>query len=355
MRAVWIALILLSGLVLLSVASGPATSFQQWSAIVCADQPSLFLIGDCFLRTGLFERISIFTSSQSAIFELRWVHIILSVATGFALATAGRSLQLLLQNPLADPHVVGLSAGSTTAVLIVILFAPNFVQNVFFGFVPAVWFPSFAGALMALLVVRSFFSTFVRLWGPSALALAGLFLNASFSALLMVIFARLSPSGLSEVQSWTLGAIQPYSLWQALVLLPPLFVSSFYLLSCERRLLLMSFGQDFAQTNGVNCARLRWQILLTLAVLCASAVCAAGSVGFVGLLVPHLTRSWFKNPSSPWVRPAFNGLMGANVLLFADLLSRTLTPPSELPVGVYTALLSVPFLLIVFLRSRPSF
>jgi iron complex transport system permease protein len=327
--------LLLCLFLLLSFVSGPATPFSAWLNVVT-------------LKGGL----SGFISDHSSILELRVVHILLSCAVGFALATAGRTMQQLLQNPLADPHVTGLSAGSTSAVLLTLLFFPLLAQRLLFGWLPVLWVSAFIGAAGALSILNSLLFRLVRVWGAPALALAGLFLNASFSALLMVVFARLSPAGLTEVQSWTLGAIQPYGLNQALFLLPMLFIPSFYLMACERQLLLASFGQDFALTNGVNFIQLRGRILLCLMFLASAAVCAAGSIGFVGLLVPHLTRRWMLRCERPALRPIFNGLAGSFVLLCADLLSRTLTQPAELPVGVYTALLSFPFLVMVLLRHQ---
>lgn len=335
MKSVFFLLLLLTLLLLLSFVSGPATPLSAWSGVVMDnDEFWNFIVG------------------HSAILELRAVHMLLSCAVGFALATAGRTMQQLLQNPLADPHVTGLSAGSTSAVLLTLLFFPLFAQQLLFGWLPALWVSAFVGAAAALVVLQSLLFRLVRVWGAPSLALAGLFLNASFSALLMVIFARLSPAGLTEVQSWTLGAIQPYALNQAFFLVPMLLAPSLYLMACERRLLLASFGQDFALANGVDFPKLRAQILLCLAFLCSAAVCAAGSIGFVGLLVPHLTRRWMLRCDVPMLRPVFNGLAGAAVLLSADLLSRTLTPPAELPVGVYTALLSFPFLVVVLVRQQ---
>lgn len=327
----------LFGLMILGVAWGPATPIDFWIQSLAEN------------RAG--HSFDIF---RDGVLELRVVHVLLASATGFALATAGRAMQQLLQNPLADPHVVGISAGSTTAVLLTILFAPSFAQVLLGGFLPALWVSAVIGATISLFLLRMVFLRVARRWGATSLALAGLFLNAGFSALLMVIFARLSPAGLSEVQSWTLGAIQPYSLNQALVLLPPLLFSAVYILRCERHLMLMSFGHDFALSNGVDVSRLRTRVLVALAVLSASAVCAAGSVGFVGLLVPHLTRRWMYSVRAAWHRPLFNGISGACVLVFADVLSRTLTPPTELPVGVYTAVLSIPFLFAVFMRGGRS-
>lgn len=335
MKSIFAAIVLFFVLIFLNFVCGPATPVSFWLNALQDDR-------------GLISIVL----SQNAIFELRLVHIILASATGFALATAGRSMQNFLQNTLADPHVVGLSAGSTTAVLLTILFAPTFAQLVFADRFPALWLSSLVGSVFAFFVLRSLFLKFARVWGPPALALSGLFLNAGLSALLMVIFARLSPSNLSEVQSWTLGAIQPYSIFQSVFLLPFLLLPSLYLIAVDSQLVLSSLGQDFALSNGIETPSLRTRVLIALMVLSSASVCAAGSVGFVGLLVPHLTRRWMLFAPSAWMRPVFNGLMGACVLLCADLLSRTLTSPGELPVGVYTALFSVPFLFLVLARSR---
>lgn len=322
-------------LAFLGLVCGPATPLDFWLSHLDSSESLLAAI-----------------EAKSAIFELRLVHIILSAATGFALSTAGRSMQNLLQNTLADPHVVGLSAGSTTAVLLAILFAPAISQTVLWGWFPTLWFFSFAGAIAALVFLQVLLLKFARVWGPPSLALAGLFLNAGLAALLMVIFARLSPASLSEVQTWTLGAIQPYSLFQSLFLLPFLLIPSVFLIRSDTPLLMASFGQDFALTNGVSTRQLRLRVLLALTVLSSASVCAAGSVGFVGLLVPHLTRRWMSDVVPSWLKPVFNGVLGACVLVCADLFSRTLTSPMELPVGVYTALIAVPFLFLILLR-RP--
>lgn len=337
MKTIVVAGLLLFVLIVLSFLSGPATPLIAWREVITGDQSILN-----------------FVFSEWGVFELRLVHIVLSIAVGTALATAGRTMQHLLQNPLADPHVTGLSAGSTCSVLLTLLFAPVFAQKLLGGFIPAVWLSAFVGSFVTLILLKSILLNVVRSWGAPALALVGLFLNASFSALLMVIFARLSPANLSEVQNWTLGAIQPYGLGQASFLVPMLLIPSFYLSTSERSLMLIAFGQDFAITNGVSFVALRARILVCLMLISSAAVCAAGSVGFVGLLVPHLTRRWMNQSQVIWHRPLLNALLGACVLLCADLCSRTLTPPMELPVGVYCAVFSIPFLFAVLLVRRTA-
>jgi len=334
-RAIILLCIILLLLCMLSLLSGPATSWSDvWN----------FIAGDSLGAD--------FWLNNAGLFELRLVHVTLALCVGFALASGGRAMQLFLQNPLADPHIVGLSAGSTTLVLLCILFLPSFSATYYFDFIPAIWIAAFVGSALALVLVQFVFFGVVRRWGIASLALAGLLINAGCSALMMLIFARLSPAALSQVQVWTLGSIQPHSLSAVTLLAPLMLFSGFMLIRFDTSLRLLSFGSDFAIANGVNVNRMRLVLLLSLMILCATTVCAAGSVGFVGLLIPHLTRRIFFHDRFAGIRPWLNALLGAALLVVADLFSRVLTTPIELPVGVYTALLSTPFLFLVLLRQR---
>lgn len=315
----------------ISVLSGPALTF--------ADAAHMLLTG-----------ASPLTLLSPALFELRLVHVLLAACVGFALASGGRALQLFLRNPLADPHVVGLSAGSTTSVLLFVLLFPLWAELYFWNLVPAIWIASFVGAVVAVIVFQAVFVGISRRWGLASVALVGLLINAACAAALMLIFARMSPSMLSLVQTWTLGAIQPYSASSAALLIPLLIVSSVWLIRLDHQLRILSFGADFAASHGVDAQHLRVSMLLALTVLCASAVCAAGSIGFIGLMVPHLTRRLFFSDRFASVRPWLNAITGSIILVIADLLSRISTSPMELPVGVYTALLATPFLMFVLLR-----
>jgi iron complex transport system permease protein len=318
---------------LVSLLSGPATS---WTELV-----QVFSDG----------RTSEYWNQNSAVFEMRLVHVFLASGVGFALASGGRAMQLYLQNPLADPHVTGLSAGSTSAVLLSFLFLPDFANSYFFEFVPAIWTSAFLGALLALFALQFLYRVTLRRWGVASLALVGLLVNAICAAALMVIFARLSPTALSQVQAWTLGAIQGHSLMATALLVPLMVLAGWQLIRLDSSLRLLSFGAEFATAERVDVLRVRKILFLSLMILSASTVCAAGSVGFVGLLVPHFTRRFFGGDSNANVRAWLNALAGAILVVVADLASRTLTSPLELPVGVYTALLASPFLLIVMVRQ----
>lgn len=304
---------------------------------------------------GLLQNQEVFFEywqQNFGLFELRFVHVLLAMGVGFALATGGRAMQLFLQNPLADPHIVGFSAGSTASVLLCYLFFPSFAAAYFFDFIPSLWLVAFAGALATVGIVQLIFWGLIRRWGVASLALVGLMVNAVVAALLMLVFARLSPTELGQVQAWTLGSIQPHRLQAVALILPLMVTASLIILRLDRALRLLSFGAEFAASQGINVSRVRRVLMLGLVVICSTTVCAAGSVGFVGLLVPHLSRRLFYADHFASHRPWLNAIIGALVLVVADLASRTLTAPLELPVGVYTALLALPFLMLVMVQQR---
>lgn len=337
MKAVFITTLLLLLTAVSSLFLGPATDWLR-----------LF---DVFSGQGSFLN---YWQENSSVFELRLSHVLLSVGVGFALASGGRAMQLFLQNPLADPHVVGFSAGSTAAVLLAYLFFPSFASHYFWGFLPAVWLAAAGGAFVTVVFVQLFFWSLARRWGMASLALAGLMINAGIAALLMMIFARLSPTALSQVQAWTLGSIQPHNLPAIGVLLPLMLIASIVLIRMDPTLRLLSFGAEFASANGVRLASTRSWLLGSLVVICATTVCAAGSIGFVGLLVPHVSRRLFSADCYAAQRPMLNALLGSLIVVVADVGSRNLTAPLELPVGVYTAVLSLPFLLMIMAQQRPN-
>lgn len=335
MRTVFALFFLVFILSVLSFLTGPATPWSEWMVV----------------RFSTSEIVKFFRENP-ALLGLRLSHVVLSLTVGAALAAAGRTMQMYLQNPLADPHIVGLSAGSTSAILVGLLLLPALSGRVFFGFVPAVWLYSALGAAVSLFFAYFLFFGVLRHRGATSFALVGLILNAGFSALLMLIYARLSPSELSQVHAWTLGTIQPHSPPALAFLSFVLLLSSLFLIRLDAALTVMSFGSEFAAAQGVNVVRLRNQILICLAVVSAASVAAAGAIGFVGLLVPHLTRRLFGSLSFAGERPYLNALLGAALLVLADVASRSLTAPLELPVGVFTALFSTPFLLILLLRQK---
>ena len=269
------------------------------------------------------------------LWELRLPRALAAVAVGAALALAGTLLQLLLHNPLADPYLLGISGGSASGALLALLLGSATLTTA------AAW----GGALLALLLLLALGRS--SGWQPARLLLAGVVLASGWGALINLLLA-LAPAGdLPGMLFWLLGDLShagsPLPALLILLLLLPL------LWPLAPTLNLLARGEVIATSRGAAVAPLRIILLLLAALLTALAVTLGGSIGFIGLLVPHLLRQ-IGGSDHRWLLPAAP-LAGATLLLFADTAARTLLAPQQLPVGVVTALLGVPLLLLLMSRT----
>lgn len=276
------------------------------------------------------------------VWTFRLPRIVLAFLVGAALGVSGALMQGVTRNPLADPGLLGVSAGASLAALSVLLY----FDDVALSLLP---FAAFGGALLAALLI------YVLAWwqGGSAtirLILIGIALEAVLAALLnlLIIFADIR-----EVQQafvWLSGSVngrnwehvQTLGLW-LLILLPISFLAS-------RQLNVLNLGDEPARGLGqrVEGARL---LLLTLSVaLAAAAVAVSGTIGFVGLIVPHITRR-LVGPAHEGLLPA-SALFGGMLLMLADLIGRWVIAPAELPVGLVTAIIGAPYFLYLLYRQR---
>lgn len=277
--------------------------------------------------------------SRIVLFELRLPRSIMALLVGAALATAGGIMQGVARNPLASPDLTGVVAGAACAIVGVI----SIVQ------IDTRWLPlvGFGGGLMAGV------ATFTLAWKgqiqPLRLVLAGVAISAVCVSLMsaMLLF---SGSEASELFFWLAGGLTGRG-WDLLnqvavwILLP---MAITFLLSTRFRVLLLD--DAVAQTLGVSVNRWKLFFLMMTALMTTAAVVVAGPVGFVGLVVPHITRRLFDEQRASWL--PINALIGALLLLLADLLARLSPGVQEVPLGVVTALLGGPWLL--WLVSRTS-
>lgn len=278
------------------------------------------------------------------VWDFRLARTLLAAAVGAALAVAGAAFQGLFRNPLADPFVIGASSGAALGATLAIVL--NFtVTGGGFGPVPLA---AFLGALVAVALVY-----FIAESGGSAppaiaLLLAGTALSALFSAAVSMLMA-LSQQRLHEVFFWLLGGLGGRSWPHLWAMLPYLALSLIALQALARPLDVLAFGEETAQSLGLE---VRWARLLVVAaasLATAAAVASSGIIGFVGLIAPHAARLLF-GPAHQRLLPA-SALLGALLLVLADDLARTVLAPLELPVGILTALLGAPFFLYL-LRVR---
>ncbi len=275
-------------------------------------------------------------AGQDIVLSLRLPRAIAGFACGGLLAFAGALMQILLRNPLADPYVLGVSGGAGVGAMLAILLG-----------LPALGVDGLAllGALSAMFLVFGL-AHGDGSWTQSRLLLTGVIVAAGCGALIALMLAMAPETKLRGMLFWLMGDLGQSSRWW-----PPVFsllLALLLSLPFARELNLLARGLMQAQALGVSVRRLRYVIFLLASLSTAAAVTTAGSIGFIGLVVPHLVRLATGNDQR-LLLPA-SVLAGGALLVLADTLARTMIAPQQLPVGVLTALIGVPVFL--FLLSR---
>ncbi len=270
------------------------------------------------------------------VLQLRLPRALAGFACGGLLALAGALMQVLLRNPLADPYVLGISGGAGVGAMFALLLGLPLL---------AVDGLAFAGALAAMLLVFGL-AHGDGSWTQTRLLLTGVIVAAGCGALVALMLSVAEEHRLRGMLFWLMGDLgQGTPWWPAMLALGIALVVA---LPFARELNLLARGLLQAQALGVAVDRLRYVIYLLASLATAISVATAGSIGFVGLVVPHLVRLAIGNDQR-LLLPA-SALAGGALLVFADTLARTVIAPQQLPVGVLTALIGVP--LFLFLLSR---
>jgi iron complex transport system permease protein len=268
--------------------------------------------------------------------ELRLPRTFAAFITGGLLAFAGVVMQVLLRNPLADPYILGVSGGAAVAALATILIG-----------VGSVWIPyaAFLGAIFSISMVFGIASVGGS-WSVTRLILTGVVISAGWGACINILLTTSSTNSVQSMLFWLMGDLSQSSFapWHAIVLLIGLGIG----LANARSLNVLIRGELQAQSLGVNVQQLRIILYLTASVLTATAVTIAGSVGFVGLIIPHMLRLLGARDHRLLIPLSI--LLGGSFLVLADSIARTIIAPQQLPAGVVTAIVGVPVFLII-LRS----
>lgn len=275
---------------------------------------------------------------QTVLLELRLPRTLTAFATGGLLAVAGALMQVLLRNPLADPYVLGLSGGAAVGALLAMMAG---VAGV------VVSGSAFAGALLSTFLVFGL-AHGTGSWTPSRLLLTGVVVAAGWGALIALILAMSPARQLPGMLYWLMGDISPTA--NPAPALGLLVLVCLLVFPLGRSLNVLARGPMQAAALGVSVRPLEWTIYILASLLTATAVTMAGSVGFVGLVVPHMLRLVLGNDQR-LILPAC-ALAGGALLVVADTLARVVIAPEQLPVGVITALLGVPTFLYLLHRSR---
>jgi iron complex transport system permease protein len=277
--------------------------------------------------------------------ELRLPRVLLSFLVGSSLATIGVGLQALLRNPLADPYVLGISSGAAfgaaTAVLLGIGSSVLALS--------ALPLFAFAGGLVAIILVYRIAVTYGRL-PVHTLLLAGVILNAIFSALIMFMTSIMSPDRSFGMLAWLMGTLTAPSYPMLAVLGGYLIAGMVLLLRKAHALNLLTLGEESARSIGVEVESVKRVVFITAALMTGAVVSVSGLIGFIGMVIPHAVRLVL-GADHRLLLPAA-GLVGGAFLAVADTVARTVLAPAEIPVGVVTALAGGPCFLYLLMAKR---
>ena len=276
--------------------------------------------------------------------ELRVPRVVSGALVGAALALCGAVLQALLRNPLADPYVLGISSGAALGAVLAILFGLGSIALGGYA-VPAA---AFSGALLTLLFV--YFLARVQGRVPAqTMLLAGFIVSAFFLAIIMFLISWTSDERLFQVTFWLMGNLEYMASKPLAGIFLYLLVGSAVLFSRAKDLNLAALGEETASELGVEVERLKKITFVSASLITGAVVSVSGLIGFVGLVVPHLVRMIW-GPDHRFLLPG-SALAGAILLVLADTIARTILAPSEVPVGVITALGGAPFFVYLLRRK----
>jgi len=315
--AVLLAAVTLAGLAL---GSKPLPPAEVWHALVAPDGGEAAVI----------------------VRELRLPRTVLGLVVGLALAVAGVLMQALTRNPLAEPRILGISAGASVGVVlaIAVLGVGTLAGYVWFGV---------AGALLAGVVVFGLAARSGDGTSPVTLALVGAALDASLGAVVAALLAA-DARTFEEFRFWVVGGLAGRDLSVAVQVAPFVLAGGLLAVAVARGLDALAFGDDVARGLGHRVGHVRIAGGAAAVLLTGAAVAAAGPIGFVGLAVPHLARA-LAGSDHRWTL-LVAALLGPSLLVGADVIGRLVAPPGEIPAGIITALIGAPLLVVLVRRVR---
>ncbi|NDV88486.1 iron chelate uptake ABC transporter family permease subunit [Aurantimonas aggregata] len=289
-------------------------------------------------------------SDRVIVWQIRLPRVLLGALVGASLATVGAMMQGLFRNPLADPGLIGVSSGAAFAAVATIVLSAGVLAPyaAFFG-IYALPVAAFGGGLAATLVIYRI-GTLAGRSSVALMLLAGIALGALAAAGTGFLIYMSNDEQLRDLTFWTLGGLGGAS-WAKLAAAAPMMVAALVFAPLVGRGLNgVVLGEAEAFHLGVRVQALKRVTIVLVALATGAAVAVSGTIGFVGIVVPHLLRLWL-GPDHRYLLPA-SALFGASLLLVADMAARTLVAPAELPLGILTAGIGAPVFLWILLRRR---
>lgn len=280
---------------------------------------------------------------QDVLLYIRLPRVILAAAVGASLGTAGAVFQGLFRNPMADPYVLGVSSGAALGAILAILTG----GSLYFAGFTAVPLFAFAGGTLSITLVY-YLARVGKAVPVMTLLLAGIAVSAFLSAMVSLL-TYFSGEQLHQVVFWMMGGLGGASWPKVLAMLPYVLIGFLIIYYHARELNILLLGEETARQLGVETERVKKIVMTGASLLVAAAVSMSGIIGFVGLIVPHFIRL-AAGPDHRFLLPA-SALLGASMLIAADTVARTIIAPTELPVGIITAMVGAP-VFIYLLKKR---
>lgn len=283
--------------------------------------------------------------TRTILLQIRLPRVLLGFVVGCSLASVGVVLQALLRNPLADPYVLGVSSGAALGAAVGVLCGAGTT------FLAEAALPAcgFAGGIVALVIVYRMATNSERL-PIHSLLLTGVILNAIFSALIMFITSILDPNRSYGMMAWLMGTLTSPTYSGLVGVLVYLSISLLLLFRQVSALNILALGEDAARSLGVDTERAKRSIFILTALVTGAVVSVSGMIGFIGMVVPHAVRLAI-GADHRLLLPA-SALVGGTFLMGADTMARTLIAPTEIPVGIITALAGGPFFIYLLLWRK---
>ncbi len=284
-------------------------------------------------------------SLYNILWTIRMPRVLLAGLVGASLAIAGAAFQGLLKNPLADPYTLGVSSGASVGAVATIFFSISipFISNFTLPIIGMV------GALLTMVIVLTFSRLIDRSMKMETLILTGVIFSSFLGSCISLMIA-LTGDQLREIMSWLLGSVSMRGWPFVKMIVPFVAIGSLLLWLYRRELNAMMYGDERAMALGVNVKRSKYAILIGGSMLTGAAVAVSGTIGFVGLVVPHMTRMMWGTDHRHLLPLSF--LNGASLLIICDLVSRTIIAPAEIPIGVITAFIGAPVFSYIFYKQR---
>ena len=282
---------------------------------------------------------------ENIIMKIRLPRVIIAGLVGASLSLVGAAFQGLLRNPLADPFTLGISSGASVGAVMTIFFGISIpFLNIY-----TLPLASILASFLTLIIVLTFARKIDKAMRVETIILTGIVFSSFLSALISLMIT-LTGEELRQIIGWLLGSVAMRGWEHVLIILPFFILGSLVLLFNARELNAFSFGEEQAKHIGVNVERQKMIILIAGSMLTGAAVSVSGVIGFVGLVIPHFIRLLF-GPEHRSLLPK-SMIIGAVFLIAADLVSRIIIQPQELPIGVITSLIGAPIFALILIRQN---